>query len=129
MDTSVTSLRVDKWLWAARFFKTRSLAAGACTGGKVDVNEEAAKPARLVRTGDLVRVTLSQGRRRLVKVVALDDRRGPATSAQALYEDLTPPEPPRPRQAPPPHREPGAGRPTKRERRELDRLMEGWDTP
>ena len=127
MDPVGASLRVDKWLWAARFFKTRSLATGACAGGKVDVNEEAAKPARLVRAGDLVKVTLPQGRRRIVKVVSLDDRRGSATTARALYEDLTPPEPARPRGAPPPYREPGAGRPTKRERRELDRLMEGRD--
>jgi ribosome-associated heat shock protein Hsp15 len=128
MDGTSTSLRVDKWLWAARFFKTRSLATGACTGGKVDINDEAAKPARLVRTGDLVKVTLPQGRRRIVKVVSLDDRRGSATIARALYEDLTPPEPARTGQAPPPYREPGAGRPTKRERREVDRLMEGWET-
>jgi ribosome-associated heat shock protein Hsp15 len=128
MDGTSTSLRVDKWLWAARFFKTRSLATGACTGGKVDVNDEAAKPARLVRAGDLVKVTLPQGRRRIVKVVSLDDRRGSATIARALYEDLTPPEPARTRQAPPPYREPGAGRPTKRERREVDRLMEGWES-
>jgi ribosome-associated heat shock protein Hsp15 len=128
MDSTTTALRIDKWLWAARFFKTRSLAAGACTGGRVDVNDDAAKPARLVRAGDLVKVTLSQGRRRVVKVLLLDDHRGPAPTARALYEDLTPPEPARPRQAPPPYREPGAGRPTKRERRELERLMEGWDT-
>jgi ribosome-associated heat shock protein Hsp15 len=123
MDPAATSLRVDKWLWAARLFKTRSLAAGACAGGKVDVNEEAAKPAKPVRVGDSIKVTLPRGRRRLVKVRALDDRRSGAAEAQALYEDLTPPEPPRPRQAPPPYRLPGAGRPTKRERRELDRLM------
>jgi ribosome-associated heat shock protein Hsp15 len=128
MDATSPSLRVDKWLWAARFFKTRSLATGACTGGKVDINDEAAKPARLVRAGDLVKVTLPQGRRRIVKVVSLDDRRGSATIARALYEDLTPPEPARTRQAPPPYREPGAGRPTKRERREVDRLMEGWES-
>jgi ribosome-associated heat shock protein Hsp15 len=128
MDGTSPSLRVDKWLWAARFFKTRSLATGACTGGKVDINDEAAKPARLVRAGDLVKVTLPQGRRRIVKVVSLDDRRGSATIARALYEDLTPPEPARTRQAPPPYREPGAGRPTKRERREVDRLMEGWES-
>ena len=128
IDAAASALRVDKWLWAARFFKTRSLATGACAGGKVDVNEEAAKPARLVRAGDLVKVTLPQGRRRIVKVVVLDDRRGGATTARALYEDLTPPELARPRQAPPPYREPGTGRPTKRERREVDRLMEGWET-
>jgi len=128
MDSPAAALRIDKWLWAARFFKTRSLSTGACAGGKVDVNEEAAKPARLVRVGDLVKVTLPQGRRRLVKVLSLDDRRGGATTARALYEDLTPPEPPRARHAPPPYREPGAGRPTKRERREVDRLMEGWES-
>ena len=128
MDSPVAALRIDKWLWAARFFKTRSLATGACAGGKVDVNEEAAKPARLVRAGDLVKVTLPQGRRRIVKVVSLDDRRGGAAIARTLYEDLTPPEPARTRQAPPPYRAPGAGRPTKRERREVDRLMEGWES-
>jgi ribosome-associated heat shock protein Hsp15 len=128
MDAAATALRVDKWLWAARFFKTRGLAAGACAGGKVDVNDEAAKPARLVRRGDLVKVTLPRGRRRVVRVVALQDRRGGAASARELYEDLTPPEAPRPRVAPPPYRAPGAGRPTKRERRDLDRLMEGWES-
>jgi ribosome-associated heat shock protein Hsp15 len=124
MDATATSLRIDKWLWAARFFKTRSLASTACAGGKVDVNDDAAKPARPLRVGDMVKVTLPHGRRRIVKVLALDDRRGSATIAQALYADLTPPEPPRARQAPPPYRAPGAGRPTKRERRVLDRLMD-----
>lgn len=123
METTTAALRIDKWLWAARFFKTRSLASDACAGGKVDVNEEAAKPAKLLRTGDLVRITLPQGRRRIVKVLVLDDRRGGAPQARLLYEDLTPPEPPRTRLAPPPYRAPGAGRPTKRERRDLDRLM------
>ena len=120
-------MRVDKWLWAARVFKTRSLAADACDGGKVDVNEQSVKPAKALRPGDVVRVTLPQGRRRILKVNALDDRRGSATVARTLYEDLTPPEPARARQAPPPYREPGTGRPTKRERREVDRLMEGWE--
>ena len=124
MDPTATSLRIDKWLWAARFFKTRSLASAACAGGKVDVNDGAAKPARPLRAGDMVQVTLPHGRRRIVKVLALDDRRGSAPIAQALYEDLTPPEPPRARQAPPPYRAAGAGRPTKRERRDLDRLMD-----
>ena len=118
------SVRVDKWLWAARVFKTRSLATHACDGGKVDVNEQSVKPAKALRPGDVVRVTLPQGRRRILKVVALDDRRGSATVARTLYEDLTPPEPPRSRWAAPPARVPGAGRPTKRERRALDRLRE-----
>lgn len=116
-------MRVDKWLWAARFFKTRSLAAQACAGGKVDVNGEAAKPARLVRPGDLVRVTLPDGRR-LARVRALSAQRGPAAQARALWDDLTPPAPPRPPQ-PRPFRAPGSGRPTKRERRQIERLR-GW---
>jgi len=122
VQPSPDSIRVDKWLWAARVFKTRSLAAAACDGGKVDINEEAAKPARRVRAGDRLEVSLPRGRRRILKVVAVGDRRGSADAARALFEDLTPPEPPRPRQAPPPFREPGAGRPTKRERREIGRL-------
>jgi ribosome-associated heat shock protein Hsp15 len=122
VQASLDSLRVDRWLWAARVFKTRSQAGAACDGGKVDVNDEAAKPARRVRAGDLVRVTLPRGRRRILKVAAVDDRRGSAEIAKALFEDLTPPEPPRLRQAPPPFRDPGAGRPTKRQRRDIQRL-------
>ncbi|MBI4255792.1 MAG: RNA-binding S4 domain-containing protein [Candidatus Rokubacteria bacterium] len=125
MADSPDSLRVDKWLWAARVFKTRSLAQAACDGGKVDVNDQAAKPSKAVRPGDRLRITLRLGRRRILNVVALDERRGPAAAARALYEDLTPPEPPRTRAAPPPYRPPGAGRPTKRERRDIQRLR-GW---
>ena len=120
MQASLDSIRIDKWLWAARVFKTRSLASTACDGGKVDVNDEAAKPARKVRAGDLVMVTLPRGRRRILKVTAIGDRRGSAEAAKALFADLTPPEPPR--QAAPPRREPGTGRPTKRERRAIERL-------
>jgi ribosome-associated heat shock protein Hsp15 len=125
VQAPLDSIRVDKWLWAARVFKTRSLASTACDGGKVDVNDEAAKPARRVRVGDLIRVTLPRGRRRILKVVAVGDRRGSAEAAKVLFEDLTPPEPPRARQAPPPRRAPGTGRPTKRDRREIEHLR-GW---
>ena len=124
MDQGSPSLRIDKWLWAARFFKTRSLAAAACAGGKVDINDEAAKPAKAVRPGDLVKVTVPGGRR-VARVVALSERRGPPATARTLYEDLTPPAPPRIGQARPPYRSPGVGRPTKRQRREIDRLR-GW---
>jgi len=122
VQASLDSIRVDKWLWAARVFKTRSQASVACDGGKVDVNDEAAKPARRVRTGDLIRVSLPRGRRRVLKVAGLGERRGSPEAAKGLFEDLTPPEPPRARQAPPPRREPGSGRPTKRERRDIERL-------
>ena len=115
-------MRIDKWLWAARVFKTRSLATDACDGGKVDLNDQAVKPAKLVRPGDSVKVTLPQGRRRILKVLAIDERRGSAQAAARLFEDHSPPEAPRTRYAPPPFRPPGAGRPTKRERRDLDRL-------
>ena len=122
MNAEAQTVRIDKWLWAARVFKTRSLATAACEGGKVDLNEQAAKPAKLVRVGDSIRVTLPEGRRRILKVIALDDRRGSATVAAKLFEDHSPPAPPRLRYAPPPFRPPGAGRPTKRERRTPDRL-------
>jgi ribosome-associated heat shock protein Hsp15 len=115
--------RLDKWLWAARFFKSRTQAAAACDGGKVDVNGEAAKPARAVRPGDLLHVSLRHGRRRIARVKTLSERRGGAAEAALLYEDLTPPPPPREeRPAPTMYRPPGAGRPTKRERRLLERI-------
>jgi ribosome-associated heat shock protein Hsp15 len=115
------SLRIDKWLWAARVFKTRGLAATACTGGKVDVNEHSVKPAKLVHPGDLVHVTIGPTRR-VLRIAALSERRGPAPDARELYEDLTPPAPPRIRVLPVALRPFGAGRPTKRERRAIDRL-------
>jgi ribosome-associated heat shock protein Hsp15 len=124
-EMSSAAVRVDRWLTAARVFKSRSLAAEACDGGKVDVNDDAAKPARLVRPGDVVRVTLPQGRHRILKIVAPGERRGSAAVARTLYEDLTPPEPPRAGRAMPVYRPMGSGRPTKRERRDLDRLR-GW---
>jgi len=125
VQASLDSIRVDKWLWAARVFKTRSQASVACDGGKVDVNDEAAKPARRVRAGDRIAVTLPRGRRRILKVAGVGDRRASAEVAKLLFEDLTPPEPPRARQARPPWRIPGTGRPTKRERRDIERLR-GW---
>lgn len=121
----MSDVRIDKWLWAARFFKSRTLAAAACTGGKVHVNGDAAKPSKTVRSGDMLRVTLPRIRR-VVRVTGLAERRGGASAALALYEDLTPPAPPREtRPAPPAYRPPGAGRPTKRERRRIDRLAGG----
>jgi ribosome-associated heat shock protein Hsp15 len=119
---AMEEVRIDKWLWAARFFKSRSLAAQACAGGKVDVNEQSAKPSRGVRPGDLLHVTQPRVRR-IVRVAAVSEQRGPAPEAAKLYVDLTPPPPPRAlRASPPAYRPPGAGRPTKRDRREMDRL-------
>ena len=115
-------VRIDKWLWAARFFKSRTLAGAACDGGKVDVNEQSVKPSRIVRAGDRLEITLPRGKR-IVRVLALSERRGPGRDAALLYEDLTPPPPPREsRPMAPAYRPPGAGRPTKRDRRRIERL-------
>ena len=114
-------MRLDKWLWAARFYKSRSLAHAACEGGKVDVNAQASKPSRTIRPGDRVELTLGEWRREVV-IKALADRRGPAAEARALYEDLSPPPPRALRPLRSVARAPGLGRPTKRERRLHDRL-------
>ena len=120
------SERLDKWLWAARFFKTRSLAAQAVSGGKVEVNGARAKPARRIRVGE--RLTIRRGVMQWVVVVrGLNRERRPAREAVLLYEE-TPEsrearscEEERRRQAQA-RRERGLGRPTKRDRRELERL-------
>lgn len=80
-------VRIDKWLWAARFFKTRSLAADAVSGGHVHVNGVRVKPARDVRVGETIEVTLGGGLRRTVVVEALSDKRGPAPVAATLYTE------------------------------------------
>ena len=112
-------IRLDKWLWYARFFKTRGLSAKQVGAGHVRVNsEKVAKPAHSVGVGDVL--TFSQGRDvRVVRIVAVGERRGPAPEAQALYDDLSPPPEPKDSVAPAPKYE-GKGRPTKRDRRKLD---------
>ena len=121
-DPGVAGIRLDRWLWAARLYKSRSLAQEACTGGKVDVNGQVAKPSRLVRVGDRLLVTMGDSPREFV-IRGAAERRGPATEARLLYEDLSPPAPPRAHRVPPPAvRGRGLGRPTKRERRLHDRL-------
>jgi ribosome-associated heat shock protein Hsp15 len=82
----MTSVRVDKWLWAARFFKTRALAARACELGRIQSNEQLAKPARDVRIGDMLRVT-NDGGEFQVEVLLLSEVRGPASVAQTLYRE------------------------------------------
>jgi ribosome-associated heat shock protein Hsp15 len=124
VDEGEKVARVDKWLWVARLFKTRPLAATACHRGKVDVNDQAAKPSRPLRAGDVIRVTAAAGLR-VVRVAGFAERRGPASAARALYDDLTPPAPPRVRDLRPAYRVQGTGRPTKRERRAIDRLRGG----
>jgi ribosome-associated heat shock protein Hsp15 len=82
----MTSVRVDKWLWAARFFKTRSLAVKACGLGRVRCNEQPAKAAREIRVGEMLRIT-NDGGDFEVEVLSLSDVRGPATIAQTLYRE------------------------------------------
>jgi len=109
--------RLDKWLWHARFFKTRTLAAKRVSAGKVRVNGmRASRPATPVGPGDAL--SFAQGRVvRVVRVRALGARRGPTAEAAALYEDIAPPQP-QPASAP---RAGDNGRPTKRARRQFDR--------
>ena len=116
-------LRVDKWLWQARFFKSRGQAGEVAASGRLRVNgSHVGKAAHAVRPGDVL--TFPQGRRiRVVRIEALGTRRGPAVEATTLYSDLDPPaaraadEAPRPPEA---QRPAGEGRPTKRERRKID---------
>jgi ribosome-associated heat shock protein Hsp15 len=119
-------LRLDKWLWHARFFKTRSLASQYCLSGRLRVNGvPTAKAHYAARVGDVLTFPLGDDIR-VVKIVALGERRGPAPEAQTLYEDLTVRTPRRETadDDSPAAREPGAGRPTKSDRRAIDRLMD-----
>ncbi len=115
-------LRVDKWLWQARFFKTRALAAKVVAAGHVRVNSNRiSKPASTVRAGDVL--TFAQARIiRVIRVEAIGIRRGPAPEAQTLYTDLSPPPDPATPRDPVPHtpKYEGKGRPTGRDRRKLD---------
>lgn len=115
------SVRIDAWVWGVRLAKTRSQATAACRAGHVRVNDATAKAAQPVRLGDVVRVRL-HGFERVYRVTGLPVRRGSAEEAAKHFEDLTPPAPPRVERPAAVVRDPGAGRPTKRDRRELDRL-------
>lgn len=112
--------RVDRWVWAVRLFRTRSLAAAACRAGHVRVNGERAKPATTVKVGDEVRVRA--GVERIVEVRQVVARRVGAAVAANCLVDRTPPPPPREEVAVAGQRDRGAGRPTKRQRREIERL-------
>jgi len=124
------TLRLDKWLWYARFFKSRTLATRLCASGRLRVNGTIVKKAHYVlKPGDVL--TFPKGPHiRVIRVEALGTRRGPAPEARALYEDL---EPPQPRETGEflgttkvAEREPGSGRPTKVQRRATDKLR-GFD--
>lgn len=115
------SVRIDRWLCASRLYKTRSLSQQACTGGLVKLNGAPVRPSHPVRAGDEIRAEAPRG---LVVwiVTGLAEKRLAAPEAQKLYEDHSPPPPPREEHVAP--RERGAGRPTKAERRALDRFRQ-----
>ena len=125
-------MRVDKWLWAARFFKTRSLAAEAADRQRVQVNDLPAKPAKELRIGDRLALRQDGGLVRTVVVQGLSATRGPAPVAQALYEETAESLAARAqaaearRLAPEPAATLTEGRPTKRDRREIEKAGGGW---
>jgi ribosome-associated heat shock protein Hsp15 len=127
--TSRMGVRLDKWLQVARLFKTRTQAGRACTLGRVRVGGTVAKPHRTLEVGD--RIEVEQGDwQRIVVVRELRDKPVPKAQAAELYEDHSPPRPPRDSlerllSRPPVKREKGAGRPTKKERRLVDRFRRG----
>jgi ribosome-associated heat shock protein Hsp15 len=137
-----SSLRIDKWLWHARFCKSRNLATRLCSTGQIrlaqagpggSADEAAgsrpglssfvAKPSQTVRPGDVLTFPLG-GQVRVVRILELGLRRGPAPEARLLYQDLTPPQVRLRQERGPGLRPAGSGRPTKRDRRALDRLRE-----
>jgi ribosome-associated heat shock protein Hsp15 len=132
MPNPTDRLRLDKWLWAARFFKTRALAVEAIERHRVTVNGAPTKPGREVHVGDNLRLSLPGMPPREVTVLALSSVRGPATVAQALYRETAESLAGRAawaearRMAPEPGAARAEGRPTKRERRELDATSERW---
>lgn len=121
MSEAAAKLRADKWLWQARFFKTRSLSAKLITGSHLRVNsEKVTKSAATVKVGDVL--TFPQGNHiRVIQVDSIGIRRGPASEAQALYTDLSPPQP---RDIGKPYAERG-GRPSKAERRQGEQIKRG----
>lgn len=132
MPESPVRVRVDKWLWAARLFKTRSLAAEAVKGGRVQVNGERVKASKEVGAGDELQVTIGQ-LRRIVVVRGIAERRGPAARAALLYEETPQSVAARElaaqqrRLASPPPGANLAGRPTKRDRRRFEATRGGRD--
>ena len=119
-------VRLDKWLWAARFFKTRRIATEAIKGGKVSLNGLKPKPSKTLKVGDLLEITQPH-RKVKITVLALADKRGNAETASALYqidEEYLNQRKPKADMALVGYREKGKGRPTKRERRQIEHLLD-----
>lgn len=127
-SNEAASQRIDKWLWYARFFKTRSLATKFVASGHLrltrdDKNARIEKPGFTIKPGDTLSFMIGQ-QVKIIHILHIGHRRGPAPEAQALYEDQSPPPPAKPDKIKTglPTREPGSGRPTKKERRAIDSL-------
>lgn len=128
--TAPDKVRLDRWLWAARFYKTRSLAASAIDGGKVQVNATRVKRSQQIQEGDTIRIRRPPYEL-VVEVRALSEHRGPASEAQTLYtetaESLARREALREQlRSQPTVSFDGKGRPTKKDRRRLDEFKRGW---
>ncbi|MGO1242510.1 MAG: RNA-binding S4 domain-containing protein [Sphingobacterium sp.] len=129
MATEIEKLRIDKYLWSIRLFKTRSLATDACRAGKVKLNGQNIKPSYLVKIGEVYSVQKGI-ERKVIRVLGLLDRRVDAKTAVQFYEDQTPEEETYTYKskfhAPILKRDRGTGRPTKKDRREIDELTSEW---
>jgi ribosome-associated heat shock protein Hsp15 len=127
-EDQTEKFRIDKWLCAARFFKTRSLAADAVDCGKVHVNDARVKPAKTLAAGDMLTINIGQ-KQYIVEVIALSNRRGPAAQAQKLYRETDASRQRREEIAAQLKLQPlpffFKGRPTKRDRREIERFRKG----
>ncbi len=129
MAAAIEKLRIDKYLWAIRIFKTRTLATEACKAGKVKLNGQNVKPSYEVKVGDVFQIQKGI-ERKVIKVLALLEKRSDAKTAVLHYEDQTPEEDTFKfksiHHAPILKRDRGAGRPTKKDRREIDDLKDDW---
>ena len=125
MSEELVKVRLDRWLWAVRLFKTRNQAAEACKGGKVHVNGDRAKPSRFAQVGDVIEVQ-KESLKRTVKVTAFLEKRVGAKLVEQFLEDLTPDEEYERRETLAQNilkRDRGLGRPTKKDRREMEKLL------
>jgi ribosome-associated heat shock protein Hsp15 len=119
------SVRIDRWLCAARIFKSRTQAHEACEAGHVRINDLGAKPSHAVKVGDTIRCHSPRGMT-VVVVTKLGEKRLAAALARELYEDHSPPPPPKEERIPVGLRDRGTGRPTKADRRATERFRRGW---
>jgi ribosome-associated heat shock protein Hsp15 len=124
--TNAASVRIDRWLCAARIYKSRTQAQEACDGGHVRINDHPARSSQPVKVGDVVRCQAPRGLV-ILEVKKLADKRLSPPLARELYEDHSPPPPPKEERIPIGFRERGAGRPTKADRRALERLRRDYD--